>query len=288
MARNGAASPQWYGRAPRRDDLVRGEQRVVGVDLGAAVGQALHQRQRLRVGELVHALSIGQAEHEDRRAVEPVESVGDGVDGAMNLRIVDPPGRAHDLQIRVGAQDQVRVHGDAVAAHADAGLVNVRVRLAVGRLDHFLDVHSGPVRGSRELVGEGDVDVAVGSVGELREFGGLGRAHGHDLGVEHGVVEGRRAPGRFGTDAADELGIGRQVGEDGAGEQPLGGEGDEEVALGDQATRRLQPRREPATGLADRQCGLEDHGEPGVDPAGDRVDGRIHVAVIGLVVVARA
>ena len=59
----------------------------------------------------------------------------------------------------------------------------------VGGVDHALDVDAGAVGEARELVGERDVDVAVGRLGELRELGRLGRPHGPHLGVQERAVE---------------------------------------------------------------------------------------------------
>ena len=68
----------------------------------------------------------------------------------------------------------MRVDGDAVAADAEAGLVDVAVRLGVRGRDDLEDVHADAVRVARELVGERDVHVPVRGVGELAELGGLG------------------------------------------------------------------------------------------------------------------
>ena len=172
---------------------------------------------------------------------------------------------------------------DAVAAYAYPRLVDVRVRLAVGRRDDFLDVDAGAVGESGELVCQRDVDVSVGRVRELAELGGLGAAHGHDLRVEHGVVEDGRASRGFRTDAAHELGVRGQVGEHRARIQPLRREGHEQVVVPDDASGSLEPRQKPAPRVPDGECRLEDHGQTGVDAARDRRHGRIHEAVVGLV-----
>ena len=60
--------------------------------------------------------------------------------------------------------------------------------------DDVVDVDADRVGGARELVGERDVHVAVGRLGELRQLGRLGAAHRPHLGVEERRVElGARA-----------------------------------------------------------------------------------------------
>ena len=107
----------------------------------------------------------------------------------------------------------MRVDRDAVAADADPRLVDVAVRLAVRGRDHFGDVDAVQVGRPGELVGERDVDIAVGRVGELGEFGRLRRGHRDHFRVEHARVEARGPLRRRRREAADELGVGREVGD---------------------------------------------------------------------------
>ena len=96
------------------------------------------------------------------------------------------------------------------------------------------------------------------------------------------VVERGRPGGRRRADPADELRVGREVAEGRAAVQPLRRERDEEVRVGAEAGGRFEPRREPLAGVADRERRLEDHERAGVDAGRDRVDGAVHVAVVGL------
>ncbi len=132
-------------------------------------------------------------------------------------------------------EQEMRVHRDAVAADPEARLVDVAVGLAVGGLDDLLDVDPDPLGVAGELVGEGDVHVAIGRVGELAELGRLGAAHPDDLRVEDRGVEGGRPVAGGRPDPADELGVGGEVAEDGPAVQALRAEGDEEVLVGSQA-----------------------------------------------------
>ena len=144
--------------------------------------------------------------------------------------------RAASRQAGGGAFEQeARVDGDAVSADADAGLVDVGEGLGVGGGDGFGHVDAVLGGDAGELVGEGDVDVAVGGLGELDELGGLAVGDGEDGRVEGLLVEGGGASRAFGVDAADDLGIAAEVGEDAADEDALRAEGEEEVAAQSQA-----------------------------------------------------
>ena len=88
----------------------------------------------------------------------------------IDLAVVDLPRERDQLELGRAVEQEMRVDGDAVATHAEPGLVDVAVRLAVGGRDDLQDVDADPVRIARELVGEGDVDVAIGRVGELGEL----------------------------------------------------------------------------------------------------------------------
>ena len=130
------------------------------------------------------------------------------------------------------------------------------------------DVDPDPVGVPGELVGQGDVDVAVGRVGELRELGRLGRRHRDDVGVEDAVVERRRPGGRGLAEPADELRVGGQVAEGRAAVQPLRREGDEQVLLEGQpgrlgqASARSGPRVSP-TGSVVSKMTVEPACSPG-------------------------
>ena len=69
-----------------------------------------------------------------------------------------------------------------MAADGYSRAVNVTEGLTVGRFNHALDVDSFAVCKARQLVGESDVDVAVGRFGELDHLGRFGRSRRPDLG----------------------------------------------------------------------------------------------------------
>jgi hypothetical protein len=92
--------------------------------------------------------------------------------------------------------------------------VDVAERLGVRRVDDPLDVEAAGVGGPRELVGVGDVQVAVGRLGELGQLGGLGATHRPDLGLlqERPVQLGGALLARL-AQPADQLGVGLEVAE---------------------------------------------------------------------------
>jgi hypothetical protein len=237
------------------------------------VREPLDQGQRARIGQLLDAVAVGQAEDEDRDALETTQLLLDRPDRDADLAVVRSACQLDELELRGPRQEEMGIHGDAVTADAEARLVDVRVRLAIRRVDHLVDVDPDPFGVASELVGEGDVDIPIGRVGELAELGRLCALHRDDLGVEDGVVE-RRGPSRGARpDPADELRIGREVAQGGAAVQALRRECDEEVLVRTEAGLAGQARREPLPRVADRERRLEDHERAGMDTGGDRGDG---------------
>jgi hypothetical protein len=98
----------------------------------------------------------------------------------------------------------------------------VRVGLGVGRVDDRQHVDAEAVRVAGQLVGEGDVDVAVSRLGELAQLGGLGGAQPADLGVEERRVQLDAARLAVRREAADELRVRVEVGDRPAAEDALG------------------------------------------------------------------
>ena len=138
---SGAASPQDHGSAPGSFDLGTGQQRIEGQDARATLAEARDERQRARVGELLDPLAIGQPEDEDGRRRRRSPSV------AASRSMTSPTwpsltSRAQGDEFHLGRaiEQEMRVDRDAVAADAEPGLVDVAVRLAVGRRDDLEDV----------------------------------------------------------------------------------------------------------------------------------------------------
>ena len=141
------------------------------------------------------------------------------------------------------------------------GRVDVAVRLRVAGLDHLQ--HVDPVRPGEpgELVGQADVDVPVGGLGQLRQLRRLGAAEVPDavalrqvgplVELEHRAVELDRAARPLPGQAADQLGVLAQVGEDAPGQHPLRAEHEVEVPALVQARALLQHRLPAGAGGAD-------------------------------------
>ena len=144
-----------------------------------------------------------------------------------------------------------------MAAHAGPGPERHEAeRLGRGGVDDFPDVEAHPLAQQRQLVYEGDVDVAEDVLEELRHFGSVRRGQGDDGGVD--VLEEALRPGG---------GLGRQA-TDEARHQPartrriarvhsFGGEGEIEVAARDQLGL-FEHVSERAGGGARERRGLQD------------------------------
>ena len=108
-------------------------------------------------------------------------------------------------------EEEVRIDRRAVSADSDSGLQEVRFAVVVGGLEDGREVNPGGFAVPREFVGEGDVHVAIDHPGELDHLGGLERADVDDRRAEVLSIERRRARGRFGREAADDLRVLRQA-----------------------------------------------------------------------------
>ena len=83
------------------------------------------------------------------------------------------------------------------------GWKDLDARVAVGQFDHPPDIQAHAVADHRQLVGEGDVDVAIGVLGQLDQFGRVGV--GHQAGaLDEDAVKLVGAGGAGGGQAADD------------------------------------------------------------------------------------
>ncbi len=126
---------------------------------------------------------------------------------ALGTGVVHLPGGPDQRRrLRRGLDDEPGIDGDAVAAHADARPQHIHPRMPVGQPDDLPDVGADVIAHVRQLVGEGEVPIAEGVLGELAELGrsGVRTQHvaAHEQLVErHGALgaggaEGRRRRGR--------------------------------------------------------------------------------------------
>jgi hypothetical protein len=164
-----------------------------------------------------------------------------------------------------------------VSADGHAGPVDVAEGLRVGGGDDPVDVDPGAIGEARELVGEGDVDVAIGGLGQLGQLGRLRGAHRPDLGVQETAVQRHAARLAAGAEAAHQLGVGGQVAEHAPAVDALGTEDAEELVLGAQSAALgerggdARARRAHGHGRLDRHGGAGP--QPGADVAEDGVEG---------------
>ena len=92
--------------------------------------------------------------------------------------------------------------------------------VAVGQLDHLQDVEAEALRDHRQLVGKGDVDVAVGVLGELHELG-RARRGAHAGAVDEQPIERRGALGAVAAHAADHPVVVDQLDQHASGQHPF-------------------------------------------------------------------
>ena len=189
------------------------EVRVVAVDPRAGGEQLVAQAEGGAEGVLAHVAAVRDAEHQHRLAVERADAILDHVDGEGAHALVDLARQRRNAQLGVVVEQEVRVDRDAVPADPDARLVDVAVRLRVRRVDDLGHVDPVPRGVARQLVGVGDVHVAVRRLGQLGHLGRLGAGHGPHLGalVEDGAVEVHRTPRALVARAADDLRVAAQV-----------------------------------------------------------------------------
>ena len=280
------------GRPAVPGELLGGVHRVVHGDLGPGGPQGLDGGEDAGERRLLDPAAVGGTEHRDALAGEVATGGADGeADGVGRHRGVGLARGAHDGGVGVVPEVQARVDRDAVPADRDAGPVDVAVGLRVAGLDDLVDVDAGPGGERAELVGETDVHVAVGGLGELGHLGRLGRAEVPDpvaalevgalVELQHRLVELDGSRGALGGQPADQLGVLAQVGEDPAGEHPLGREDEVEVDALDEPRPALEQRLPAGARGADRQRGLVADQGAGGEAAGDVVGGGVHPAEVG-------
>ena len=148
------------------------------------------------VAQVRAVLLEGQTKHQHPGVVHldaPPQHGLDQLGGRVGAHgVVEPPAGEDDLRVvadGLGLEGEVvGVHADAVAAH-QAGPEGQEVPLGAGRLEHGLGVDAHAVEDERQLVDQGDVQVALGVLDDLGRLGHadalrLVRARGDDLPVE--------------------------------------------------------------------------------------------------------
>ena len=113
------------------------------------------------------------------------------------------------------------VDADAVPAHAGARAQDLDPRVAVGQGDRLPHVDAEAIGQAGELVGRGDVDVAVGVLHQLDHLGRRGVGE-HDLAAHEGGVQIAPRLGRRPVEPADDAGVLDQLAQDLAGQDAFG------------------------------------------------------------------
>ena len=85
------------------------------------------------------------------------------------------------------AHQEPRVDGDAVAAHAGAGLQDVHTRVLVGDANDLRHVHAADATDLSKLVGECDVNCAEGVLNDFGHLGGANVRH-TDFALTEGCI----------------------------------------------------------------------------------------------------
>ncbi|EEF93744.1 hypothetical protein CATMIT_01623, partial [Catenibacterium mitsuokai DSM 15897] len=170
-----------------------------------------------------------------------------------------------------------------------AGLEDVDARMAVGQPDQFPHVDAELVADDRQLVGEGDVDVAEGVLGELAHLGGA-RVGDDALAAHEAAVQLGGALRAARGHAADDAVVLDQFAHHLARQHALGAVGDVDVGgFADllreaQVSARIgQPLRE-LLGGADRRGRLQHHQIALTQHRRQRLGRGFDIAQVGLVI----
>ena len=168
---NGSAGERVGERNEFRPSLQRFRQGdyvwLDGEHLQSSISEMRGNLDRRRFTKVINVRLEGEAEaSNDGVLTSGRANLGDDV---MRLRVVHFPSRAQEARLgRCGVDDEPRVDGDAVSADTGSWLKDLHARVAIGQADEFPDIDAQLVADQRELIGKGDVDVAVSVLGQLR------------------------------------------------------------------------------------------------------------------------
>ena len=240
----------------------------IGFDHTDAIAEPARQRRRdiarRAFAEIVDVGLERQAQAGDLLARMRFQQRGGLGDHVVHLAVVDQP-RGADQRRLLGrsVDNEPRVHRDAVAAHAGAGLQDVHARMPVGQPDHFPHVQPHLVRHHRQFVGEGDVDVAIGVLDQLGHLGRT-RVRGHAGAAHEALVEGQRLARAARGDAADRTVVVGEFLQNAARQHAFGAVGDRNVGRLAREARKFEVRAQAGhqvahlLGRAHRRGGFED------------------------------
>jgi len=204
----------------------------------------------------------------------------------MRLAVVDVArGADQRSQVGGGFHQEPRVDADAVPAHARTGAEDAHARVQVGQADGFGNVHAKAVGQARELVGDGDIDVAVGVLHQLDHLGGSGVGE-DDLAAHEGGVQVAAGFGAGRGDAADHARVFDQFAQDLAGQHAFGGVDHVKIDAGFQAGA-LEDGQQQVDRGARRRSRFEHHQVAGLQHGHNRLGGGDHRAHVGAFVVIK-
>ena len=152
------------------------DERVVDLQrLGQMTFLAFEQLQRRAFADVIDILLVGEAVQAHAAGVRDAVLLHDLVDPVQHegrLAVVRLHGLVDDLgEAGIVPHQEPRVHADAVAAHAGAGLQDVHPRVHVADADNLVHVHIVVPADAGELIGKGDVHRAESILHDLGHFG---------------------------------------------------------------------------------------------------------------------
>ena len=152
------------------------DQRVIDLQgFGKVTLLALKELEGRALADVIDIFLVGQAVEADAAGVGDAVLLHDFVDAVQDeggLAVVGLHGLVDDLgQARIVPHQEPRVHADAVAADAGAGLQDVHARVHIADADDLVHVHVVVTADARELIGKGDVHGPEGVLDDLGHFG---------------------------------------------------------------------------------------------------------------------
>jgi len=169
---------------------------VVHVHVHVVAAQRAHDVQHLGVAQVGAVFFEGKAQHEHARTYGVHAALQHELDGLVSHigahGVVDAAPGEDDLRVIARffgfVGEVVWIDSNTVPAH-EAGSERQKVPLGACRFEHFLRVYAQAVEEQRELVDEGDVDVALGVFDDFgclchADAAGLVRAGGDDLRIQ--------------------------------------------------------------------------------------------------------
>src|SRR5579859_2896022 len=137
--------------------------------------------------------------------------------------------------------------------------MNMRVRLRIGGRDSLASIEAAKIGKTCELVGQRNIDIAIGGLDELYKLSLIRTGHHNDLRIQDTAIESRRSLRTGGIDPPNDLRIDRQVAEDAAGGDPFRAVCQQKVAASRQMRSLLQNSAQSSGSCANGQRSLIDH-----------------------------